>query len=423
MRRLRVMLLAFNVHGYHSLALGYLKAYALRDEGLRGNVDIEIVDFSAEATSSRQVLYYLSRMAPDVVGISCYCWGMNTIVEVCAQLKQVLPRTTLVLGGPEAGPIAEAWLARLPSVDAVVRGEGEATFADLLGALARKRGLREVLGIIFREGGQLFATPPRPLIEDLNEIPSPYISGVLPPREGVTYLETFRGCPFRCAYCYEGKNFPKLRYFDPERTRAEVEWLASSGVVSEFSFVDSVFNLRPSKTAELAEIIATAGRGRCRLHTIEVVAETITERTIEALRRAGVGSVEMGPQTVNPDTLKNVHRFHNPERFARALRLLRAAGIRTLCDLIVGLPGDDFFKVLHSARTVFSLQPDRVVFSILHVLPGTYLWEHGGEKYGLSFDPKPPHIALGCRSFPFEDLVRAEIMCKALDTEYNLCIK
>jgi radical SAM superfamily enzyme YgiQ (UPF0313 family) len=423
MRRLRVMLCAFNVHGYHSLALGYLKAYALKDEFLRTSVDIEIVDFSTEAAAPRQVLYYLSRMAPDIVGFSCYCWGMNQIVEICAQLKYILPRATIVLGGPEAGPIAEAWLARLPAVDAVVRGEGEATFADLLGALSRKRGLREVAGLVFREGNQLFATAPRPLIADLNEIPSPYLSGVLPPREGVTYLETFRGCPFRCAYCYEGKNFPKLRYFDPERTRAEVEWLASSGAVHRFSFVDSVFNLRPGKTAELAEIIATAGRGQCRLHTIEVVAETITEKTIAAFKQAGIDSVEMGPQTVNPGTLKNVHRFHNPERFAKALRLLRQAGIRTLCDLIVGLPGDDFFKVLHSGRTVFALQPDRVVFSILHVLPGTYLWEHGGEKFGLTFDPKPPHIAIGCRSFPFEELVRAEIMCKALDKEYNLYIK
>jgi radical SAM superfamily enzyme YgiQ (UPF0313 family) len=423
MRRLRVMLCAFNVHGYHSLALGYLKSYALRDPLLRDNADIEIIDFSAEANNPRQVLYYLARMRPDVVGFSCYCWGMNHIVEVCAQLRSVLPKATVILGGPEAAPIGEAWLMRLPGVDAVIKGEGEATFADLLDALVKQRNLREVAGLVFREGDHLCLTPPRPLIEDLNEIPSPYLTGVLPPREGVTYLETFRGCPFRCAYCYEGKNFPKLRYFSPERTRAEVEWLAASGLVHEFSFVDSVFNLRPNKTAELAEIIATAGRGRCRLHTIEVVAETITEKTIAALKQAGVSSVEMGPQTVNPDTLKNVHRFHNPERFGKALKLLREAGIRSLCDLIVGLPGDDFFKVLNSARTVFAHRPDRVVFSILHVLPGTVLWEQGGEKFGLSFDPRPPHIALGCRSFPFEELVRAEVMCKALDREYNLYIK
>jgi len=420
MRKLRAVLVAINVCGYHSLALGYLKAYALKDEALRQAVDIEIIDFCTDCNNPRQILYYLARKKPDLVGISCYCWGMNQVVEICAQFKSILPKAALVLGGPEASPIAEAWLVRLPGVDAVVKGEGEATFAALLSALAHKRNLKEVAGLAFRDGNQLCITAPQPLIDDLNEIPSPYLTGVLPPREGVTYLETFRGCPFRCAYCYEGKNFPKLRYFDPERTRAEVEWLARSGQVQTFSFVDSVFNLRPSKTAELAEIIATAGRGRCRLHTIEVVAETITEKTIDAFRRAGVNSVEMGPQTVNPATLKNVHRFHNPERFGKALRLLRQAGIRTLCDLIVGLPGDDFFKVLNSARTVFSHAPDRVVFSILHVLPGTYLWEHGGEKYGLTFDPKPPHIAVGCRSFPFEDMVRAEVMCKALDREYNL---
>ncbi len=423
MRRLSVILCSFNVCGYHSLALGYLKAFALKDDLVRQAADIEIIDFCVDCNNPRQVLYYLARKRPDVVGFSCYCWGMNQIVEICGQLKNILPRATLVLGGPEAGPIAEAWLARLPAVDAVAKGEGEATFAEVLGAVLRKRSLREVAGLAFREGNQLYVTQPRPLIEDLNEIPSPYLTGVLPPREGVTYLETFRGCPFRCAYCYEGKNFPKLRYFDPERTRAEVAWLAASHQVHTFSFVDSVFNLRPKKTAELAEIIATAGQGRCRLHTIEVVAETITEKTIKAFRRAGIDSVEMGPQTVNPATLANVHRFHNPERFERALGLLRQAGIRTLCDLIVGLPGDDFFKVLHSARTVFSYSPDRVVFSILHVLPGTYLWEQGGEKFGLAFDPKPPHIALGCRGFPFEELVRAEVMCKALDREYNLYLK
>jgi len=86
-----------------------------------------------------------------------------------------------------------------------------------------------------------------------------------------------------------------------------------------------------------------------------------------------VRSIETGPQTVNEDTLKNVNRFYKAEQFRNGVRLLEDNGIEVTADLIIGLPGDTFFKFVKSVKTLMDMKPTTLVFSILHVLPGTIL--------------------------------------------------
>ena len=73
MSRKRVVLISYNWANHFSLALGYLKAYALKDDFIRENAEIDIVDFDTEMLSVQQVVYYLSQIRPDVIGFSCYC--------------------------------------------------------------------------------------------------------------------------------------------------------------------------------------------------------------------------------------------------------------------------------------------------------------------------------------------------------------
>ena len=83
MNKKKVILISFNWANHFSLALGYLKAYALKDNLIRENTDIEIIDFDTEMLNVQQVIYYLSQTKPDILGFSCYCWNIEKVLDTC----------------------------------------------------------------------------------------------------------------------------------------------------------------------------------------------------------------------------------------------------------------------------------------------------------------------------------------------------
>jgi radical SAM superfamily enzyme YgiQ (UPF0313 family) len=396
-----------------------LKAYAEKDASIIKNAEIQIVDFDAEDHDVRQALCYLSKERPDVVGFSCYCWNMDKIGELSRLLKKLHPKMQIVLGGPEVGPVPEKSLWDNPAADVVVRGEGEVTFQELLHFyLGKANSLASVKGIAYRRNGKIVCTEERPLIEDLGDIPSPYLNGTLTPRDKVTYIETYRGCPYRCAFCYEGKNFSKLRFFPEDRIKKEIELITSNPTIQSFHVVDSVFNLKKKRLKRLAEIFHSANKSGAGLTTVEVMTELLDEEEVQLLRKANVLSVETGPQTVHMDTIKKITRYYKKDEFNRGIKLLLDGGIEVLTDLIIGLPGDNLLKFAASAKAMMQLKPTTIVFSILHVLPGTELYDNGG-KFGLLFDDKPPHLVLQNDTFPYEEIDTAVIMAVSLGKEYS----
>jgi radical SAM superfamily enzyme YgiQ (UPF0313 family) len=419
MRKQRVLLISFNWADHFSLALGYLKAYALRDPRIREQADIELIDFNTEDLNIQQVVYYISQQQPDIIGFSCYCWNMAAVLDTARIVKAVFPGTKIILGGPEAGPIGPKYLQENPALDAVIKGEGEITFTELLKHYLGQNRVEDIEGISYRANGQVAENPDRPPIENLGDIPSPYLEGIIVPRDRVTYIETYRGCIFRCHYCFEGKNLPKLRFFPDERVKKEIEFVMNVPGVRSFHFVDTIFNFRKDRLQKITGILSRANRHGAELRTVEIIAEFVDEETVALFRKANVRSVETGPQTVNKDTLRNVNRYFDREKFSRAVALLEENGIEVTSDLIIGLPGDNFFKFFHSARTIMDMRPSTVVFSILHVLPGTVLYEKSGEL-DLRFDEKAPHLVLSTPDFPFEDIDKAVIMAYSLNKEYNI---
>lgn len=419
MSKTRVLLISFNWADHFSLALGYLKAYALKDRTIQDRADIEIIDFNAEGLNVQQVVYYIAQSKPDIVGFSCYCWNIGQVLDTARITKKVFPSVRVILGGPEAGPIGQKYLSENPFVDAVVKGEGEYTFADLLKCYLGEGTIREIPGVHFRENGQIFENQDRPPIENLADIPSPYLEGILVPRDKVTYIETYRGCIFRCHYCFEGKNLPKLRFFPDERVQREIEFLLGHPEIRSFHFVDTIFNFRKDRLKKIVDIISQSNRFGTELRTVEIIAEFVDQETVHLFKKANVRSVETGPQTVHRDTLKNVNRYYDEEKYRKAVRMMEESGIEVTSDIIIGLPGDNFFKFFRSARTIMDMKPATVVFSILHVLPGTVLYEKSTE-FGLKFDEKAPHLVLSTPDFSFEELDKAVVMAYSLDKEYNI---
>ncbi len=169
---MRCVLLALNSPGYRSLALGYLRAYAQADPRLAGRVAFETLDLDT-SVDPWWVAWRVLGLEPEVLGISVTCWNARIVYEVCRLVAAVRPECAIVLGGPEAGPAASEVLGSHPEVGIVVRGEGEVTFSDLLVELAGEGKAWRVDGITLRRDGEVFSTPDRALVADLDELPSP----------------------------------------------------------------------------------------------------------------------------------------------------------------------------------------------------------------------------------------------------------
>lgn len=413
---LKVALVALNQPGYRSLALGYLRAYAEADERLAGKVAFLTVDLDT-TLDPWLVAFRVAQLGPDVVAFSVMCWNAEAIYHACDIIGRIDPKIVLVLGGPEVGPIAERVAHDVPCVSAIVRGEGEETFAELLHILRKGKDPTRVPGVTARRKDEVVSAPDRPLIDDLDSIPSPYLSGVLHPIEGATYLETYRGCAHHCGYCFEGKNYGRLRFFSEERVEAEVALIASTPGLASFSFVDPVFNLTDKRLEWLSNVMAPYAARGTRLHTVEVDIERIGSAQASLMKRAGVVSVETGPQSVGRVALETCRRRFDPERFATGVQALKAEGIRVECDLIIGLPGDTPTDVLDGFCFVLSKDPGKIQCSSLRVLPGTDLWARADEL-GLSFDQQPPHEVVSTPQMSFADLRRLEVMGFALQEEY-----
>lgn len=414
---LKVALLALNAPGYQSLALGYLRAYAQADPRLSGRVAFQTLDLDSGA-DPWWVAYRIIEARPDVLAVSVVCWSARSVFDVCRIVHEALPEVRIVLGGPEVGPVAVETLEAHPAVDAVVRGEGEETFAELLDLVRRGKPLHRADGVTARDGsGGVVSAPDRPLIADLDRIPSPYLTGVLEPAEGVAYIEGYRGCPHRCGYCFEGKGYGRIRSFGEERVSAEIAFLAGERGLSAFSFIDPVFNLTGERLAWLADTLRPYAERGARLHTVEVDIERVDASAAALLRQAGVLSVETGPQSIGAAALEACRRGFDAERFASGVAALKAEGISVECDLIAGLPGDTAADFLGGVAFCMALDPGKIQTSTLHVLPGTDLHARAREL-GLVFDPEPPHEIIATRELGFADLRRLEARSVYLSRVY-----
>ena len=164
---LKVALVALNRPGYQSLALGYLRAYAEASPRLRGKAAFQTLDLTTEM-DPWWVAYRILRMQPDVVAFSVACWSGRAIYDACSIIRDARRDIRIILGGPEVSANAEEVLAAHPAIDAVVRGEGEETFTELLRALSNDRRMASCPGVTARNGDTITSAPDRPLVDDLD---------------------------------------------------------------------------------------------------------------------------------------------------------------------------------------------------------------------------------------------------------------
>jgi len=349
------------------------------------------VDILPESVASylgdAALLKILFDRKPDIVGFTVYCWNLRRSIYFAKELKEnYSPR--IVFGGPEITPDNSALDRRY--VDFFVYGEGEAVFIKLLQdpAVWEKRSSMQTAGAIFKRS------------------PSPYLLNVLEPEiENLMLLETQRGCPYRCGYCYYNKSHDRLSCVDEVHLLQGVQW-ALDHQVKELYLLDPSLNVRPDLKSLLKKI-SRINKDRKLAIVSEIRAEAVDAELAGLFAAAGFSWFEIGLQSTNPRALQIMNRPANIQRFARGAKLLKENGIVPAIDLIVGLPGDDLIGFDRSIEFVAQkdLQDDIQAFP-LSVLPGTD-FRLNSDKLGLRFEEAPPYTIIENPTFSAEDLLLA----------------
>lgn len=317
----------------------------------QGHPDIRLIDMKVEGWTPAQACDELERLRPDVIGLSAMTYEAGCMHEVAREMRRRLPKATIVCGGPHPSVAAEDVLVDL-SVDFVVRGEGEDTFAELLAGLKEGRtDWSECAGISWRsQDGSVVRNADRPPPANLDLMPFPAWDLVdqakyaTVPRGGVIYAhEEFatmfssRACPWRCTYCHNsyGKAF---RERSAEHVLAEIELLVTKYGVKEIVFMDDIFNFRPARAKAIAQGIIDRRWKLALTFPNGFRGDILDEELVLLLQKAGMYRCMVAVESAVPRLQKVMQKNLKIDKVARIVDFIANQGVMVHGAFMLGFP-------------------------------------------------------------------------------------
>lgn len=442
-----------------------LRTYALGSGALNTeNAEIAIAEYTINQPVD-EILGDLYEQKPDVIGFSCYIWNWQMTKELMVEVKKLLPKTDIFLGGPEVSYEAEKIMEQYgrddaengngPVIRGIILGEGEKTFCELAeyyaeesflpgircpqqddgcypdiqesdrkssdsaGATDRKRMLKDIPGLLLDTG---YTGVREPL--SFSEIPFLYEEqrlsgkGLQDFRNKIIYYESSRGCPFRCSYCLSSID-KTLRLRDLDRVLPELQFFLDCKV-PQVKFIDRTFNCNRAHAMAIWQYLTEHDNGVTNFH-FEIAAELITEEELELFQkmRPGLIQLEIGVQTTNPKTLKAIHRSADMTHLSQIVERIRTGrNIHVHLDLIAGLPEEDYESFVHSFNEVYAMKPEQLQLGFLKVLKGTEI-SLRKEEYGLVHQSIPPYEVLYTKWISYEEIRKLKRVEEMVELYYN----
>ena len=316
----------------------------------------------------------------DIVAFSTYVWNHQYNYTVAKRVRELNPDCLIVFGGPEPAITDKNIFRDNPFMDIIICFEGEITFRKILQNYESKNW-EEIPGLLFNKNGEPINTGDAKRIETLEEVPSPYLSGVFdkivaenPEVEWNGTLETNRGCPFACTFCDWGSlTYNKVKHFGVQRVYDELEWMAKHKC-GFISITDANFGMFPERDNLIADKIIEVQSTYGYPKTFSVAwaknqKREVVEIVKKLLEAPGFNQgLTLSVQSLDLDVLENIRRKNmEMNKLEEVFELCEQRNIPTYTELILGLPGetlqswkDNFWKLFrmgnHTGLTVFQAQ-------------------------------------------------------------------
>ncbi|MCW4000093.1 MAG: B12-binding domain-containing radical SAM protein [Candidatus Bathyarchaeota archaeon] len=330
-----------------------------------------------------EVKQLISKLQPQIVGITCGSATYPRCVETSRAIKEVNPDIKIVVGGWHASYKPDSLLAH-PEIDYVVMGEGERAITQLADAIAggNTAQIASIPGVGMRGKDGNIKNPPV-YIQDMDEIPYP-ARHLLPLEQYDRTIEFLdakpadvmsisRGCVFSCGFCETRKLWGNTwRGFSPKRVIGEIEDLKSRYGTRGIYFINDNFTLRKEKTVELCNLMIE------KKLNLEWVCDTrvdlVTDELLGLMSKAGCRTIWFGVESASPRILKRIGRNTTPEQVQTAFKLAKKHGIKTACSFMLGLPDETLADMEASLKFAKKLDPDWCQFNTFIAYPDSKLY-------------------------------------------------
>jgi radical SAM superfamily enzyme YgiQ (UPF0313 family) len=335
------------------------------------------------AECAREILQF----EPDVAGFSVQCTTYPPSVGIAGELKKLAPGVKIVFGGHNASFVDELTLSRFPCIDAIARGEGEASFPELIRAFEERLPLDPIDGITFRAGDRIIRNPDRALIDNLDSLPPGDYGFVAPLRvyrdacglkRSIAILEVGRGCPHRCIYCSQSLIWRRrTRTFSPDRLIRDMKDLAENFGAECFLLAYDQFTAKRGFAERFCLGVIDAGLNRLPWYCISRL-DTLDSDLLNLMREAGCESMCYGIDSGSKRTLAFIRKSINHDTLLDRVRETTEAGIVPTLSFVIGFPREsveDIEATLRLALKSAATGNTNILVQMATVLPGTDLYE------------------------------------------------
>ena len=298
------------------LSISFLSSYLKKV--LAEKVSVEIFRFVDELEEK------INRNFPDILGTTNYPWTLELSSLILRKFKKQNSNLLTVMGGSNISYDLSSqgkFLRDRPYIDYYVCGDGEIPFENIVSNYIKENGeIKKIKknvhnGVICLSGNGDIVSSDSPFYrhEKLEEIPSPYLDGTMDKffnTKLLPMMQTTRGCPFSCVYCYEGnKTYSKVRFFSIERVKAELDYISNKAQKSLLHITDSNFAMFP-RDIEICKFIRTLQDKKNWPQSITVATGKDAYKVIKAVNilKPGTITIRAALQSTNPDTLKTIKR-------------------------------------------------------------------------------------------------------------------
>ncbi|HID38876.1 MAG TPA: radical SAM protein, partial [Calditrichaeota bacterium] len=326
------------------LSFAYLASYAERKIS---GLEFKVLDCEVEGLNYPQIEKRIQEIKPDLVGITCPTPAMKHVYKISQIAKEINPDVQVVAGGIHPTVLPKKTLEEGKTIDFVVIGEGEATFAELLQSLkSGEKNFSEISGLCWRKGEKIILNSRRRLIKNLDEIPFParnifnlklYYSAPTKKvsEESATPIVTSRGCPFDCAHCpskiiWEGF----IRYRSPDNVVAEIEDCVNRYNLREFNFYDDTFTINKNRVMEICQKIIEK---KLQIYWICLArVNTIDQNLVKMMKEAGCRKISFGLESGNQKILDLMGKKATVEQGKKAVETVKKQGLAVHASFMLG---------------------------------------------------------------------------------------
>lgn len=324
------------------LALSAVLRQDLSLEPTLFDLNRNIIDGSIpmDRTFYRSAAERICEHKPDVLGFMTECDSYHHVLQIAKQVKEIFPESHFVLGGPHAGAVAKATMERHAFVDAVVIGEGEYSFRELIQAYADGSN-RGVPGVLRRaRDGSIVDGGPRQLAPSLDELPIPSYDLYQGNQEEEIFIEAGRGCPFKCTFCSTAPFWArKHRVKHPARILKEIRLVQNLFHSRRVHFTHDLLTTDRKWVIELCRTLIEAGtpvRWTCSART-----DTVDRELLQMMAAGGCNAIYFGVESGSKRILREIQKDVPIEDSLATLKICCDIGITPNAGFIAGFPTED----------------------------------------------------------------------------------